>query len=224
MMVTAPGPIVVTLSDSIIWLISLIVAVTNAPTIVMAGLMSSAGCQAGSAPLPASIPTPIHGTAKSSPTTPHVPMFHQDARDVMMSAPEEMVTRISWTTEWNIQEDKQHLPEDLTKKHLQGGHRGHPPPTTRCVTISASQMEAAMSHTSDHQDRVNIREAAFLMTLAEAALEHQMNVIIATKCSLVLQKKRRNQPLTPDIQETKEPGTVTTNVTQMGPKAIEAAL
>ena len=128
-------------------------------------------------------------------------MFPQDARDAMMSAPEEMVTRISWTTEWSIQEGKQHLQEDLTKQHLQEGHRGHPPPTIRCVTISASQMEAAMSHTSDHQDLVNIREAAFLMTLAEAALEHQMNVIIATKYSLVLRKKKRYQLLIPDILE-----------------------
>ena len=118
-----------------------------------------------------------------------------------MSAQEEMETRISWTTEWSIQEDKQHLPEDLTKKHLQEGHRGHHPPTTRCVTISASQMEAAMSHTWDHQDRVNIREAAFLMTLAEAVLEHQMNVNNATKYSLVLRKKKRNQIPIPDIQE-----------------------
>ena len=118
-----------------------------------------------------------------------------------MSAPEEMETRISWTTEWNIQEGKQHLQEDLTKQHLQGGHRGHSPPTTRCVTISASQMEAALPHTWDHQDQVNIKEAAFLMTLVEAVPEHQMNVIIATKYSLVLRKKNRNQPLTPDIQE-----------------------
>ena len=105
-------------------------------------------------------------------------MFPQDARDAMMSAPEEMETRISWTTECSIQEVKDHL-------RVLGDRR-------RCVTISASQMEAALSHTSDHQDLVNIRESAFLMNLVEAVQEHQMNVINASEYSLVLQKKKKS--------------------------------
>ena len=60
------------------------------------------------------------------------------------------------------------------------------------MTISASQMEAALSHTSDHQDLVNIRESAFLMNLVEAVQEHQMNVINASEYSLVLQKKKKS--------------------------------
>ena len=153
----------------------------------MAGLMSNVGCPAGSDPQPASIPTRTQKAARSTPTTPHVPMFPQDARDAMMSAPEEMETRISWTTECSIQEVKDHL-------RVLGDRR-------RCVTISASQMEAALSHTSDHQDLVGSREAAFLMNLEGAVLEHQMNVINATKRSPVLRKKKRNQILIPDIQE-----------------------
>ena len=70
-----------------------------APTIVMAGLTSIVRCPQGGAPLPASIPSPAEDPARSTPITPSVPMFPQDARDAMMSAPEEMVTGISWTTE-----------------------------------------------------------------------------------------------------------------------------
>ena len=124
-------------------------------------------------------------------------MFHQDAGDAMMSAPDEMETKISWTTGRIIHHQlstitiNHHLPED---------RRGHHPPTVRCVTISASQMEVALQHTSDDQDLVSIKEAASLMTLAEAVPEHQMSVVIATRYSLVLRKKKRNQLLIPDIQ------------------------
>ena len=123
-------------------------------------------------------------------------MFHQDARDAMMSAPDEMETRISWTTGRII---NYQLSTVTISHHLPEGRRDHHPPTVRCVTISASQMEAVLQHTSDDQDLVNIKEAASLMSLAEAVLEHQMNVIIATKYSLVLRKKNRNQLSTPDI-------------------------
>ena len=71
----------------------------NAPTIVMDGLTRNARCPAGGASLPASVPSPAEDPARSTPTTPSVPMFPQDARDVMMSAPKEMVNRISWTTD-----------------------------------------------------------------------------------------------------------------------------
>lgn len=71
----------------------------NVPTIVMDGLTSSVRCPAGGAPLPASTPSPAEDLARSSPTTPNVPMFRQDARGVMMSAPDEMEKRISWTTD-----------------------------------------------------------------------------------------------------------------------------
>merc|ERR1712154_650715 len=70
-----------------------------APTTVMAGLTSSVRCPQGGALLPASIPSPEEDPPPSTPTTPNVPMFPQDVRDVMMSAPEEMENRISWTTD-----------------------------------------------------------------------------------------------------------------------------
>ena len=53
----------------------------------------------------------------------------------------------------------------------------------------------------DHPDLVNTLEAAFPMPLVEAVLEHQMNVKIATKCCLVLQKKSKNLLLILDTQE-----------------------
>lgn len=71
----------------------------NVPMIVMDGLTSSVRCPAGGAPQPASIPSPAEDPARSSPTTPNVPMFRQDARGVMMSAPVEMGKMISWTTD-----------------------------------------------------------------------------------------------------------------------------
>jgi len=71
----------------------------NVPTIVMDGLTSSVRCPAGGAPLPASTPFPAEDPVRSSPTTPNVPMFRQDARGVMMSAPGEMEKMASWTTD-----------------------------------------------------------------------------------------------------------------------------
>ena len=62
-------------------------------------------------------------------------------------------------------------------------------------------MEAALPPMLDHPDLASILEAVFLMTLVEAVLEHQMNVKIATKCCLVLQKKSKNQLLILDTQE-----------------------
>merc|ERR1712172_179294 len=62
-------------------------------------LTSSARCPQGGALLPASIPSREEDPPRSTPTTPNVPMFPQDARDVMMSAPKEMENRISWTTD-----------------------------------------------------------------------------------------------------------------------------
>ena len=70
-----------------------------APTTVMDGLTSNVRWLADGAPLHASIPSPAEDPARSTPTTPSVPMFPQDARDVMMSAPKEMENRISWTTD-----------------------------------------------------------------------------------------------------------------------------
>ena len=96
-------------------------------------------------------------------------MFPQDARDVMMSAPAEMATRTSWTTESG--------PE--ARGHLQPSTDPHPP---NCVTTSASQVEAALPPMLDHPDLVNTLEAVFLMNLVEAVLEHLMNVKIVTKC------------------------------------------
>ena len=74
-------------------------ATLDAPTIVMDGLTASVRCPPGGAPLPASIPSPEEDPPRSSPIIPTVPMFPQDARDVMMSAPKEMENRISWTTD-----------------------------------------------------------------------------------------------------------------------------
>ena len=71
----------------------------DAPMIVMGGLTSNAVCPAGGASLPASNPSPEEDPARSSPTTPTVRMFPQDARDVMMSAPKEMENGIGWTTD-----------------------------------------------------------------------------------------------------------------------------
>ena len=53
----------------------------------------------------------------------------------------------------------------------------------------------------DLPEVVELLEAVLLMTLVEAVLEHQMNVKIATKCCLVLQKKSKNQLLILDTQE-----------------------
>ena len=77
-------------------------ATLDAPTTVTDGLTASVRCPVGGAPLPASILSPAEDLARSTPTTPTVPMFPQDARDAMMSVPEEMVIGISWTTEWSI--------------------------------------------------------------------------------------------------------------------------
>ena len=63
--------------------------------IVMDGLTRSVRCPAGGAPLPASTPSPAEDPARSTPTTPNVPMFRQDARGVMMFAQDEMEKRIS---------------------------------------------------------------------------------------------------------------------------------
>ena len=79
----------------------------HAPTIVMAGPMSSARWRPGLGPPPASIPSA--DLARSTPTTRNVPMFPQDARDVMMSAPAEMAKRTSWTTEWTVSRPSSHL-------------------------------------------------------------------------------------------------------------------
>ena len=157
--------------------------------------MSSVGCPAVGPPPPASTPSPADHPARSTPTTQHVPMFPQDARDVTMSAPAEMETRTSWTTGPTVQ-DVIH-PE--ASQHLQDSSRvPHP---LKSVTTSVSQMEAALRPMLDHQDLVNMLEAVFLMTLVEAVLEHLMNVRIVTKYSLVLQKKSKSQSLIQDRQE-----------------------
>ena len=121
-------------------------------------------------------------------------MFPQDARDVTMSAPAEMA-RTSWTTEQTGKEVSDH-PQHSTDPH---------PP--KCVTTSASQMEAALPPMLDHPDLASILEAVFLMTLVEAVLEHQMNVKIVTKCCLVLQMKSKSQLLIRDTQEVYSPPT-----------------
>ena len=162
----------------------------HAPTIVMAGPVSSARWRPGLGPPLASIPSA--DLARSTPTTQNVPMFPQDVRDVMMSAPAEM-ERTSLTTEWG---------KEVTSRHsspLQEANTDPHPP--KCVTTNVSQMEAALPPMLDLPEVVELLEAVLLMTLVEAVLEHQMNVKIATKCCLVLQKKSKNQLLILDTQE-----------------------
>ena len=60
--------------------------------------MRSVRCPPDMPQPPASTPSAADHPARSTPTTPNVPIFPQDARDVTMFAPREMETRTSWTT------------------------------------------------------------------------------------------------------------------------------
>merc|ERR1711894_657037 len=85
--------------------------------------MNNVRWRAGLPPPPASIPSPASHPARSTPTTRNVPMFPQDARDVMMSAPAEMTKRTSWITKRTVHQEvvsrhHSHLQQANTDPHL----------------------------------------------------------------------------------------------------------
>lgn len=215
-MQTTAGPPAVTLVANTMLLTSPTPMMGNVPTNAMDGPMSSVRCPPDLPQPPVSTPSAADHPARSTPTTPNVPIFPQDARDVTMSAPREMETRTSWTTGSTVQEGTH--PE--ASQHLQDSSRGPHPP--KSVTTSVTQMEAALPPMLDHQDLVNMLEAVFLTTLVGAVLEHLMNARIVTKYFLVLQKKSKSQCLIQEHQETKPPGIVITNATHLEPRATEA--
>ena len=133
MMMTEVDPMEVTLSVIISLTSPTTTMMTSASTTVMDGLMNSVRCPVKEHLPPASIPTQAAHPVRSSPTIPNVPMFLQDARDVMMFAPVEMATKTNWTTLPIVLGTNHHALERTQDHHH-----------LKCVTTSATRMEVAL--------------------------------------------------------------------------------